>query len=323
MKRISLTNMLLNLPFAALRAFEAVARHGSFSEAADELGVGQSAVSQHVKALEEWLGHDLITRGPKRSLPTRDGARLALSIADGLGQISEVCEDIRDKRRDDKTIVISCHPGFAFIWLFPRLMSFDRAHPDFSISITTDTGLRGVARAEADIAIRYGTGDFPGYGVVPLIHETLSPVCAPGLLNGARPLRSISDLAFHTQIRDEFAPTTTEFPTWEYWARETGHSLPTPARIRSFGQSNMVVQSAIQGDGVAMGRSPLVMDALRDGRLVQPFPQTAASPLNYWLVYPEDQRRARKIALFLDWIIAEATEQARHHTHVQTASGSD
>ncbi|MGS4966106.1 MULTISPECIES: LysR substrate-binding domain-containing protein [Marivita] len=323
MKHISLANMLLNLPFAALRAFEAVARHGSFSEAADELGVGQSAVSQHVKALEEWLGHDLITRGPKRSLPTRDGARLALSIADGLGQISEVCEDIRDKRRDDKTIVISCHPGFAFIWLFPRLMSFDRAHPDFAISITTDTGLRGVARAEADIAIRYGTGDFPGYGVVPLIRETLSPVCAPSLLNGAKPLRSITDLAFHTQIRDEFAPTTTELPTWEYWARETGHSLPTPARIRSFGQSNMVVQSAIQGDGVAMGRSPLVMDALRDGRLIQPFPQTAASPLNYWLVYPEDQRRARKIALFLDWIITEAKEQAQHHAHVQTASGSD
>lgn len=107
---IRISNMILNLPFAALRAFEAVSRHGSFSEAANELGVGQSAVSQHVKSLEEWLGQDLITRGSRRSFPTRDGARLALSISEGLGQISEVCEDIRDKHRDDKTIVISCHP---------------------------------------------------------------------------------------------------------------------------------------------------------------------------------------------------------------------
>lgn len=323
MNGISLANMILNLPFAALRAFEAVARHGSFSEAADELGVGQSAVSQHVKSLEEWLGHDLITRGPKRSLPTRDGSRLALSIADGLGQISEVCEDIRDKRRDDTTIVISCHPGFAFIWLFPRLLSFDQAHPEFAISITTDTGLRGVARAEADIAIRYGTGDFPGFTAVPLMRETLSPVCAPRLLKGPKPLRSIADLAFHTQIRDDFAPTTTELPTWEYWARETGQSLPTPARIRSFSQSNMVVQSTLQGDGIAMGRSPLVMDALRDGRLVQPFPQSVPSPLNYWLVYPDDQRRARKIVLFLDWITTEAREQVRQHALTQSGPQTD
>lgn len=323
MNGISLANMILNLPFAALRAFEAVARHGSFSEAADELGVGQSAVSQHVKSLEEWLGHDLITRGPKRSLPTRDGSRLALSIADGLGQISEVCEDIRDKRRDDTTIVISCHPGFAFIWLFPRLLSFDQAHPEFAISITTDTGLRGVARAEADIAIRYGTGDFPGFTAVPLMRETLSPVCAPRLLKGPKPLRSIADLAFHTQIRDDFAPTTTELPTWEYWARETGQSLPTPARIRSFSQSNMVVQSTLQGDGIAMGRSPLVMDALRDGRLVQPFPQSVPSPLNYWLVYPDDQRRARKIVLFLDWITTEAREQVRQHALTRSGRQTD
>jgi LysR family glycine cleavage system transcriptional activator len=301
--------MILNLPFAALRAFEAVARHGSFSDAADELGVGQSAVSQHVKALEEWLGHDLITRGARRSVPTQDGARLALSISEGLGRISEVCDDIRDKRRDDRTLVISCHPGFAFIWLFPRLLNFDQAHPEFAISITTDTGLRGVARAEADIAIKYGTGDFPGYSVQPLMYEILFPVCAPALLNGPVPLRTLEDLAHHTQLRDEFAPTTTDLPTWEYWARETGQTLPTPARTRSFSQSNMVVQATLQGDGIAMGRSPLVMDAMRDGRLVRPFPQTVPSPLNYWLVYPDDQRRSKKIALFLDWITAEARAQ--------------
>ena len=301
--------MILNLPFAALRAFEAVSRHGSFSGAADELGVGQSAVSQHVKALEEWLGHDLIKRGARRSYPTRDGARLALSIADGLGGISETCEDIRDKRRDDKTIVISCHPGFAFIWLFPRLMSFDQAHPDFAISITTDAGLRGYEQAQADISIRYGASDKPGYVVEPLMGEDLFPVCAPSLMTASRPLRRLEDLAFHTQIRDEFAPITSVLPTWEYWAHENRLTLPIPARTRSFGQTNMVVQAAIQGGGVALGRSPLVMDALRDGRLVRPFPQIARSPLQYWLVYPEEHRKLEKIRTFIDWIKAEANVQ--------------
>jgi LysR family transcriptional regulator, glycine cleavage system transcriptional activator len=301
--------MILNLPFAALRAFEAVSRHGSFSGAADELGVGQSAVSQHVKALEDWLGHDLIKRGARRSYPTQDGARLALSIAEGLGQISETCEVIRDKRRDDKTIVISCHPGFAFIWLFPRLLTFDQAHPDYPISITTDTALSGSARSEADIWIRYGETETPGYAVEVLMGEDLFPVCAPSLITAPKPLRRLEDLAFHTQIRDEFALMTWELPTWEYWAHENGLSLPVPRRTRSFGQSNMVVQAAIQGNGVALGRSPLVIDALNDGRLVRPLPYIARSPLKYWLVYPEEKQEAKKIRLFIDWIKAEVDKQ--------------
>ncbi|MFP7571573.1 LysR substrate-binding domain-containing protein [Marivita sp. S2033] len=298
--------MILNLPFAALRAFEAVARHGSFSEAADELGVGQSAVSQHVKALEEWLGHDLVTRGARRSKPTPDGARLAQSIADGLGRISQTCDTIRDKRRDDATIVISCHPGFAFIWLFPRLLTFDQAHPECAISITTAPRPGSAAKTDADIAIHYGAIERPGYVVEPLMGEDLFPVCAPALLEGLHPLRSIDDLAFHTQIRDEFTSDAPDLPNWEYWARETGLALPTPARTRSFGQTNMVVQAAIQGGGVALGRSPLVLHALRDGRLVRPFPQIVRSPLQYWLVYPQDHGRCARNRLFIDWIKAEA-----------------
>ena len=138
---IRLANMILNLPFSALRAFEAVVRQGGFSAAADELGVSQSAISQHVKALEEWLGQDLLVRGARGSSPTREGEELAQAIAAGLGRISDVCARLRDRTRADKTIVISCLPGFAFTWLFPRLLRFDLAHPDLSISVATDTGL--------------------------------------------------------------------------------------------------------------------------------------------------------------------------------------
>lgn len=306
MKSISLTYMILNLPYISLRAFEAAARHESFSLAADELGVSQSAISQHVKSLEEWLGQDLMARGARRSRPTRDGARLARSISDGLGRISEVCETIRDRRRIDSTIVISCLPGFAFIWLFPRLLKFDLAHPQLTVSITTDTGMGGFAGADADIGIRYSTGSNPGFVSELLMGEDIFPVCAPSLLDGVPPLTSHADLAQHTLIRDEFAPHTRTPPSWEFWAKENGLQLPRPARTRSFGQSNMVIQAATQGVGVALGRGPLVIDALLDGRLVRPFPETARSPLKYWLVCAEEQQQSEKIRLFSDWIKAEA-----------------
>ncbi len=298
------------MPYTSLRAFEAMARHGSFSAAADELGVSQSAVSQHVKTLEEWLGHQLITRGPRRSEPTRDGARLAQAITDGLTGISDVCEDIRDKHRADNKIVISCSPGLAFIWLFPRLMRFDLAHPHLSISIATDTGVDRFSTAQADIGIRYGMGDNPGFLVEPLMDEDLFPVCAPALMAGSHPVHQLSDLAYHTQLRDEFTPGLQHPPSWEYWARMNDLSLPAPARIRRFSQSNMVVQAAIEGVGVALGRGPLVVDALHDGRLVRPFPHVARSRLKYWLVYSESVRSMRGVRQFIDWIKSEAHQQS-------------
>ncbi len=301
--------MILNLPYTSLRAFEVVVRHATFSAAAEELEVSQSAVSQHVKTLEEWLGHQLMKRGARRSTPTPEGARLARAIADGLGRISDVCEDIRDKKRADNTIVISCLPGFAFIWLFPRLMRFDQAYPEFSISVTTDTGATGFGRMQADIGIRYGVGDNPGFYVEPLMGEMLFPVCAPVLMQGPHPLHSVADLAHHTQLRDELSTDSGTPPSWEFWASENNIILPRPARIRNFGQSNMVVQAAIEGAGLALGRGPLVQDALRDGRLVRPFRQTAVSQFNYWLVYARNTREMKKIKLFTDWIKGEASAQ--------------
>lgn len=301
--------MILNLPYTSLRAFEVVARHATFSAAADELEVSQSAVSQHVKTLEEWLGQELITRGARRSSPTPEGLRLARAIADGLGRISDVCEDIRDKKRADNTIVISCLPGFAFIWLFPRLLRFDQTHPELSISITTDTGATGFGRNQADIGIRYGIGDNPGFYVERLMGELLFPVCAPALTKGPRPLQTIEDLVHHTLLRDELVNTSGTPPSWEFWASENEITLPRTLRTRKFGQSNMVVQASIEGAEVALGRGPLVQDALHDGRLVRPFPQTAISQYNYWLVCARNNQEVKKIKLFMDWIKSEAADQ--------------
>ncbi|WP_226781491.1 LysR substrate-binding domain-containing protein [Oceaniglobus trochenteri] len=303
--------MILNLPFGALRAFEAVVRCNGFSAAASELGVSQSAVSQHVKALEEWLGQELLTRRARRTLPTREGEQLARAISEGLGRISEVCADLRDRRRADDTIVISCLPGFAFTWLFPRLVRFDLAHPDITISISTDRGAAPMAAGEADLAIRYGFGHHPGLHVERLIEERLFPVCCPSLLTRGSGADIETFLAKNRLLHDVLADFGISQPSWDYWAQECGVSLHNRLPPRRFGQSNMVIQAAIEGLGVALGREPLVIDALCDGRLVRPFDQIAASPLSYWLVCPPHAPEVPKIRMFMDWLRHEVATQPR------------
>lgn len=298
--------MIRTLPYASLRAFEAVVRLGSFSAAAGDLGVSQSAVSQHVKSLEEWLGQELLVRGARTSKGTRYGSLLAREIDRGLGGISEVCTQIRAASHSDTTVVISCLPGFAFTWLFPRLLRFDLAHPDLSISIATDTGGRPFNTADADIGIRYGHGEFPSLRVDHLMSERLFPVCAPSLAEG---LGDVSSLGQHTLLQDEILNFGSANPSWEYWAEACGVHLPSRARTRRFGQSNLVLQAAIEGLGVALGREPLVLDALTDGRLVRPLPQIIKSPLSYWLVRRKQAEESPKVQEFLTWIKKEAETQ--------------
>ncbi len=297
--------MIINLPYASLRAFEAVVRLSGFSAAAQELGVSQSAVSQHVRALEEWLGQELLVRSARRSTPTPEGAQLAKAIAEGLGRISDVCTRLRDRTRSDHTVVISCLPGFAFTWLFPRLLNFDMMHPHLAISIATDTSQHPFTAADADIGIRYGLGDYPGFHVEHLMGESLAPVCAPTLIEGREGLRELADLSRHTLLHDETESFGKAAPTWDYWARNCGLVLPQPLKSRRFGQSNLVVQAAVQGLGVALGRKPLVIDALGDGRLVRPFREVAQSPLSYWLVLRHDRIGSPKLQSVIDWLRSE------------------
>ena len=303
--------MLGNLPFTALRTFEAVARLRGFGRAAEELGVTQSAVSQQVKSLEEWLGLRLITRGSGRVIPTEDGARLAAAVAQGFGAVAMLCRELRDQRAEQQSINLSCLPGFAYVWLIPRLIGFDQLHPEYPVSIATTAALATFTDDDIDLAIRYGPGGYVGLHVERLLSETLYPVCAPALLDRGPPLRSPADLAAHTLLVDEVTDLGGSPPTWETWARACGIALPRPARVRRFGQSNMVVQAAERGLGVALGRSPLVADALARGTLVRPFAGEVASEFSYWIVCPAGSLEIPRIRAFRDWLRAEADKAPR------------
>ena len=301
--------MLPNLPFLALRAFEAVVRLRGFARAAEELGVTQSSVSQHVKVVEEWIGRKLLVRGPRDTVATKEGKLLATAIATGIGQIGDLCDKMRHKGGADPAITVSCLPGFAVNWLFPRLIRFDQLHADTPVSISTDASPLGFATGQSDLAILYGMGNYPGLHVERLMDERLFPVCAPSLLAEGPPLAELADLARHTLLMDELADVGGTPPTWAFWAEETGQTLPKPARVRQFGQTNMVVQAAVQGLGVALGREPLVMDALANGSLVQPLQGVALSQYSYWLVCPKAAIKSGRLRRFRDWLVSEAGGQ--------------
>lgn len=298
--------MLPNLPFTALRAFEAVVRLRGFGRAAEELGVTQSSVSQHVKVVEEWIGCSLLVRGPRTTAASKEGQMLANAITSGIGQIGELCDKLRQKGGADPTITVSCAPGFAVNWLFPRLIRFDQLHPDTPVSILTDPSPVGFAAGQADLAILYGMGNYPGLHVERLLDERVFPVCAPGLLRDGPPLHTVADLAHHTFLLDELADIGGNPPTWAFWSEQTRQILPQPARVRRFGQANMVVQAAVQGLGVALGREPLVVDALADGRLVRPFEGVAVSQFSYWFVCPNATMKSDRIRQFHEWLLQEA-----------------
>lgn len=299
------------LPFPSLRVFEAVARLQSFSRAAEELNMTQSAVSQHVRALEDWTGRPLLLRGARRSAPTRDGRRLAEVVAEGLGGISEVIDDLQSAGRQITTINVACPPGFAVNWLFPRLLYFDQDHPDIPVSISTQPGMEAFETGAADVAIRYAATKPAGLHAERLLGERVFPVCTPALMAAAPGIATVADLSRHTLLVDMHGSARARPPTWEFWAEATGQTLPPTARQRRFGQSNLSVQAAIQGAGVALGREPLVIDALRSGLLAMPFPQVAQSRFYYWFVCPPKALETPTIRQFRDWLLREAARQGQ------------
>ncbi len=299
----SFAGMLKTLPYNALRTLEAVVRLEGFGRAAQDLNVTQSAVSQHVKQLEEWLGHPLLIRRSRQTIPTDQGARLAQAVRAGFGTVQQLCDELRDSKNTEREgLLVATPPGFGFIWLLPRLFRFDAAYPTIPISLSSDPTSQAPNTSDADVILSYSAGGFPKMHAQTLMSETMSPVCAPEL---AAHIHSVDDIAKHVMLLD-----TMDIPdhlsSWAFWAKEVGVKLPHSPRTRKFGQANMVVQAAISGSGIAMGRGPLVADALQAGMLVHPFPEFAHSQFSYWFVCKHEALDSPSVLAFRDWLLQEA-----------------
>ena len=292
----------------ALRAFEASARHQSFSLAAQELNVTPAAVGQLVRTLEDWLGSPLFVRSTsgRARLVTTEVAEQALpDIRAGLERLAVGLERLRSGSAGG-VLTVTVSPAFAAKWLLPRIERFQAAWPETDLRL--DTSLKPVdfVAQRIDVGVRYGLGQWPGLAAEKLMDEEVYPVCAPALLATAT-LQAPGDLRGQVLIHDQSVDTSTGFASWQAWLRHAGvQGVPTDRGLR-INNSAAVLQAAIDGQGVALARSVMAHDDLAAGRLVRLFPQVRLeSALAYYVVYRPECIAQPKVAAFRDWLLREA-----------------
>ena len=295
-------------PLNALRAFEAAARHLSFTKAAEELYVTQAAISHQIKALEATLDVQLFRRLNRRLMLTDAGQLYLPALTEAFDGIDAATGRLRADENAG-SLTVSVANSLAAKWLLPRLPRFRERHPEIDVEVSAADRLVDFGRDNVDMGIRYGLGNYPGLKVDPLMEDTVFPVCSPQLadgrlVDGLVPLRAPEDLRRHTLLHDDVS--TGEAPDWRRWLTAAGVTGVNPERGPRYSHSSLVLQAAIDGQGVALGRSSLVSLDLEAGRLVQPFGPTLPSHYACYVVSPVATAERPKIKAFRDWLLEEA-----------------
>lgn len=293
----------------ALRAFEASARHQSFSAAAGELHVTPAAVGQLVRTLEKWLGSPLFHRsisGRARLVVTEAAERALPDIRAGFDRLAMGLERLKEGSVSG-VLTVTVSPAFAAKWLLPRIDRFQIAWPDTDVRLETSLKAVDFVAQRVDIGVRYGMGSWPGLTAEKLMDEEVYPVCSPKLLREHWRLQKPDDLARETLIHDLSMDGHAGFPSWDAWLQKVGVTDVTTTRGMKINNSAAVLQAAIDGHGVALARSVMAHDDLATGRLVRLFPEISfASPLAYFVVYRTESSGLPRLVAFRDWLLKEA-----------------
>jgi LysR family transcriptional regulator, glycine cleavage system transcriptional activator len=289
-------------PLNAIRAFEAAARHGSFTRASAELCVTHGAVSRQIRALEEWLGVKLFVRTSRNAIPTEAGAALLNETGPALDRLAAAAQRVRE-RRFQQSLRVAALPTFAMRWLIPRLPAFQRDHPEIEVRLITASTPAEQFQMEADIVLS-GPARRPGWLGERFMGEARLPVLSADLM-ARRPLRRPADLAHHTLLHSE-----TLRDAWPRWLAAAGLSDLTPKRDQVFEHFYFAIQAALDGLGVMMGPIALIGQELQSDRLVMPWPQSALRSRGYFMYTPEARRNAPAVAALRRWLLhaGQATE---------------
>lgn len=281
-----------------LRAFEAAARHMSFTLAASELNVTQTAISHQIRRLEEELGVRLFVRQNRTLSLTAEAREYLPGIRAAFNDL-RLATDRLLRKDDGNVLTVSTLASLAAKWLLPRISDFQEKHPGIDVRITTSTALVDFRRDGVDAAIRYGRGQWPGLRADWLMADRMFPVCSPELLKGGKPLRKPEDLADHVLLHT----SANNDDDWRLWLTAAG--LPTdlskPPGV-TFDMVFMTIQAAIDGLGVAMGRTSYVQDDIAKGRLVVPFEIELPVDAGFYLVSPEARADTPKVSAFRKWL---------------------
>ncbi len=301
-------------PLNALRAFEAAARHLSFSKAAEELFVTPAAISHQIKALEEHLGVQLFRR-LSRSLALTEAAQNCLpKLREGFDCLAGSVEVLREQE-DSGILTASMPPALAAKWLVPRLDNFMLAHPEIEMRIAASSGLidanggsndpMDLRRDDVDIAIRFGNGDYPGYHVERMLSLRSTLLCSPRLLKGRHPLRAPADLRHHTLLHSKSVFGYASGALWRLWLARAGVEDIDVERGPWFSDTSLAIEAALDGQGATIAPPLLMLGDIVAGRLVMPFDVTVPLDYAYWIVCPEHAARQPKIVAFSEWLHEE------------------
>mgnify|MGYP002633055731 CR=1 FL=1 len=293
-------------PLNSLKAFEAAARHLSFTRASVELNVTQAAISHQIKGLEERLGVLLFRRLNRTLLLTDEGQSLLPQVSEALDILAAAVDRLA-RQEQAGVLTLSTLDSIAASWLVPRIGKFRTLHPDIDVRVSSTDAVVDFSGDGIDMALRYGSGTYPGIEKVLLMTETLFPVVSPLLLEKIGPLEKPADLArfplLHDDMRDD----------WAAWMEAAGVGDIDVSRGPSFSHSNHIQLAAVAGEGVALGRSIMVVDNLFSGLLQKPFELELKAHHAYYAVYPKASAGRPKIVAFRDWLIGEAAEtQSRY-----------
>ncbi len=288
-----------------LRGFDAAARHLSFTKAAQELHVTQSAVSRQIKSLEAQLGVALFRRLNRALLLTEEGQALSRAVANALAGIEQAVTRL-SALADGRPITVTTTVAFAALWLVPRLARFRAAHPDTDVRLAASNDLADLERDRIDLAIRFCEPKTAPPGALPLIGEDVFPVASPRLTRDRkRPLKTPADLRHHVLLH--FDDPQGEWPwlTWREWLVALKVPDLKPAGALHFSHYDQLVQATINGEGVALGRTPLLERILKRGELVAPFRDRVTVTHKYFVIVAVAAREQRRVQQFVNWILAE------------------
>lgn len=287
-------------PLTWLRAFEASARHLSFTHAAQELGLTQAAISKQIKLLEQFLGEPLFLRKPRSLALTRVGQAYVPKVRDSFERLSAGTDEVFG-RRANEPLTVRVALGFSVNWLAPRLPAFLAQNPKKRVRLLSSVWNEPLDAENIDIDVRYGTGNWPGFQSYQLTSEALTPLCSPALLRGATPLRSPSDLDAHVLLH-----VLGYEEGWAVWLRAAGVHDVHPGQGLQLDNSLLAFEFAANGLGIALGRRSLIDRELASGRLVAPFELSVPINEAFHLVWSSSAREHPDAPAFRDWLIAEA-----------------
>ncbi|NML31767.1 transcriptional regulator GcvA [Paraburkholderia antibiotica] len=289
-------------PLNPLHVFDAVARLGSLTKASAELCVTHSAVSRQLTTLEQYLGVTLFEREPRGVRLTKAGATYHKAVGPAFAAIAAATESIVGSA-EGEALRLNVYTTFAAKWLMHRLQRFEQRYPNIPVEISTTVAPMNFNEVEADAAIQFGDGNWPGIRSEPLFNDVIEPVCSPALLRNGPPLKTISDLAKHRLLQSRYRRQD-----WFDWLRAVGRSdlegLVKQQR-GGFQNSLLAYQAAIEGLGVVVGQTRLLANDIASGALVCPFKRPVKRELGYYLLIAEGRRPSRKIAAFRSWLMDE------------------